>query len=231
MVDSGDQETARSPVPENESIESVFPSVVERVYQELGQEKQPGAFGGACGFAASVAEHLVGYQNVNQPRSGVETKVVQTLWLHEAADGKSLADVAEQVKSIHIRLEYPEVCSYAFQHAVLLVHQGDTFFLLDPTFCQFMSPEEGVVQQGSHKSSGVSIEDPLVQELYQKGYITFTAGNARRYLELTSIPSHHATIPASIDVSALFNSTLREIPEFDTQELDRYFAKDTDKPS
>lgn len=210
------------PTPEDlEPLNVALPKIIGRVHKELGEEKKPGAFGGACGFASFMTEHLILFSGVDQPREGIETKVVNTLWLHSAATGLTTAEVAEQIKKIHEDLQYPDVYKYTFQHTVVLVKSGNQFILVDPTFCQFMDSESSMVQQGIGISSNTSIYDPLVQQLYTNGYVPLTDETMRRYLEITSKQDHHPLIPTQVSVTDLYQRTVRSIPDFSKDELDR----------
>lgn len=225
MVEPGAQENSVDHV----NLEEVVKGVIEPVRSHLDGENRPGDCSGTCGFASFMAEHLILYTDINQPRSGVETKVVNTLWLYSAAMGMSTEEVAGQIERLRRDLEYPDVYKYVFQHTIVLARSGNQYIVVDPTFCQFMDPKTSLVQSIGVKPTGISINDPLVQELYINGYIPLTDESMRRYLELTTSQDHQSSIPKQVSVADLYDRTFVSEPDYSKQELDRWLFKKEDE--
>ncbi|MBU0578550.1 hypothetical protein KKE34_03360, partial [Patescibacteria group bacterium] len=93
----------------------------------------------------------------------------------------------------------------SFRHAFSVVDTGETLYLADNTFGQFINPETFSVQQiaGTEGIDQILIgdiadlNDPIVNDLMQLGYFELTEANFRRYLDITS------TTPVPQGVSAL----------------------------
>lgn len=141
-------------------------------------------------------------------KEGIETDVWQNSDLHQTIGG-----------TIEAKLK-------AFQHAIAIARLGDKHYLVDTAICQFIKPDGTI----SVNQAGIAIEDnnthiqkePVIQELYERGFIDLTDEKLRAFLRATTTD----TTPAYVDmvnqvtVDDLFKRTKPRRPDYTDEKLD-----------
>lgn len=135
-------------------------SQVEALFARREIPRAAGERAMMCGFSAEITTRAA-------RREGLEADKYQLMYLHRELGIPDMND--------------------ALQHGMNVVRAGDEAFLVDISFTQFMDPETGEISQGRGFNIPLKYADnPLAQELINKGYFKLTDESLRAYLDMSS---------------------------------------------
>lgn len=189
-----------SEIASPEALISRIISPADAVFDRFGQPREAGKRFGACGFSSDLVR-----------RSAEKTAVT--------CDNRQLISLHEALGAT--------VGSATFQHAINILQTDGGPYLIDISFCQFVQPETGDIEQGTDLRSGNIKDHPLGRELIEKGFLPLTDETLQEYLRMTT-KTPDADYIKSASVEKLLNNPSSVIGyDHDIEELDKYLEGKT----
>lgn len=174
-------------------------SQADVLFVREGMPRVPGERRMICGLAADVVTR------VTEREGELES------------NGYDLRNVHEQMGVVN---KYD-----VFQHESNILRAGSQLFMVDIAFCQFLDPNTGEIRQGLLNTNITFADNPLAQELLNKGYFPLTDESLRDYLNISSASPDKSYIQtATLDrLLSVDPKLIIRLPDHDAT-LDRYLA-------
>jgi len=168
--------------PKNPTLEKVMDRI-DTFLAQNNRERKPGQLWSYCGVTTEFAEYLL------EQEENIEAHAIKVWLLHALANKKDPTPLAENEGYS------PEHELSCFSHGICISKLPEGPYLIDPTFSQFVNPENNTIHDedadGEFVDTEINVGDTFSHRLIERGYFPLKEPYITYYLQRTSDKSTH----------------------------------------